>query len=200
MFLWSCGWYCSACFGILFVSILCMCCSHFPGNVLNPWHNLHKRSCLTLELEGAAILHSVRNHLSSETVSHSQVHRNYITRTGSSPQTECPETEICEGLKAVIMMMSINFRNIMPTFQMNMLPPSPFQHTKACNSSGHAFSMLVMNCNLSSESIDRNNFTVVSVIINSQAKEFTCNHLTCSFITITYIEINTFFIVGSKFH
>jgi hypothetical protein len=67
----------------------------------------------------------------------------------------------------VTMMMSINFRNIMPTFQTNTLPPSPFQHTKACNSSGHAFSMLVMNCNLSSESIDRNNFVVVSVIINS---------------------------------
>ena len=25
----SFGWYCSACFGILFVSILCTCCSHF---------------------------------------------------------------------------------------------------------------------------------------------------------------------------
>jgi len=29
MFLCPFGWYCSACFGILFVSILCTCCSHF---------------------------------------------------------------------------------------------------------------------------------------------------------------------------
>ena len=29
MFLRPFGWYCSACFGILFVSILCTCCSHF---------------------------------------------------------------------------------------------------------------------------------------------------------------------------
>ena len=123
------GWYCSACFGIRFVSILCMCCSHFPGTVLNPWHNLHKRSCLTLEHEGVTILHSVRNHLSSETASRSQVHWNYIKRTGSSPLNEYPETAICEALKAVAMMMSINFMNKMPTFQMNMLPPSPFWHT-----------------------------------------------------------------------
>lgn len=166
----------------------------------NPWHNLHKRSCLTLEHEGATIIHSVRNHLSSGTVSHSQVHWNYITRTRSSPRTEHPETAICEALKAVTMMMSINFWNIMPTSQMYMLPPSPIRKTKACASSGHPFSMLVMNCNLSSESTDRNNFTVVSVIINSQAKEFTCNHFTCCFITITYTKINTFFTVGIKCH
>ena len=29
MFLWPFGLYCSACFGSLFVSILCTCCSHF---------------------------------------------------------------------------------------------------------------------------------------------------------------------------
>ena len=29
MFLRPFGWYCSACFGILFVSIFCTCCSHF---------------------------------------------------------------------------------------------------------------------------------------------------------------------------
>jgi hypothetical protein len=29
MFLRSFGLYCNACFGILFVSILCTCCSHF---------------------------------------------------------------------------------------------------------------------------------------------------------------------------
>jgi hypothetical protein len=108
----------------------------------NPWLNLRKRSCLTLEHEGATILHSVTNHLSSETVSHSQVQWNYITKTASSPRTEHPETAICEGLIAVTMMMSINFWNIMPKFQMNMLPPSPFRHTKACTSGGHAFSWL----------------------------------------------------------
>lgn len=114
--------------------------------------------------------------------------------------TEHPETVICEAFKAVTMMMSINFWNIMPTFQMSMPPPSSFWHTKACTSGGHAFGMLVMNCNLSSEPTERNNFTVVSVIINSQAKEFTCTHFTCRFITTTYTEINTFFTVGSKFH
>ena len=38
-FLRPCGLYCSACFGILFVSILCRCCSHFfcltKTNVIN---------------------------------------------------------------------------------------------------------------------------------------------------------------------
>jgi hypothetical protein len=29
MFLRPFGWYCSACFSSLFVSILCTCCSHF---------------------------------------------------------------------------------------------------------------------------------------------------------------------------
>jgi hypothetical protein len=83
----------------------------------NPWHNLRKRSCLTLEHGGATILHSVRNHLSSETVPHSQVHWHYITRSGSSPWTECPETAICEALKAVTMMMSINFWNTCQHFR-----------------------------------------------------------------------------------
>jgi len=30
------GLYCSACLGILFVSILCMCCSHFS------WYNTYR--------------------------------------------------------------------------------------------------------------------------------------------------------------
>jgi hypothetical protein len=49
---------------------------------------------------------------------------------------------------------------------MNMLPPSPFRHTKTCPSSSHAFNMLVTNFNLSSEPTDRNNLTGVSVLID----------------------------------
>jgi hypothetical protein len=46
-----------------------------------------------------------------------------------------------EALKAMTMTMITNFWNIIPTFQMNMLPPSPFRHTKVCTSSGHAFNI-----------------------------------------------------------
>lgn len=105
--------------------------------------------------------------------------------TGSSPLTEHPETAMHEAHKAVTMTMITNFWNIIPTLQMNMLTPSPFRHTEACTSNGHAFSMLVTNCNPSSKPTDRNNFTVVSVLIQSHAKEFIC-----CFITVTYTEIN----------
>ena len=151
----------------------------------NPWHNLHKRSCLTLDHWGATILHCVRNHLSSETVSHSQAHWNEIRRTGSSPLTEHPETAMHDARKAVTMTMITNFWNIIPPLRMNPLTPSPFRHTKACTSSGHAFGMLVTNCNISSKPTDRNNFTVVSVLIQSHAKEYIC-----CFLTVTYTEIN----------